>query len=236
MGAAAAETLPTASQYCGKNCGSQIFQSFLQDCISTRLLPMPTQQTASTDCSGGQVSNAAGKAASIASTAIATGTTVAHVLAPALSAIPIVGTIAAVFTGVLAGIFTHHAQAVAMQSNVLCENVPACNQLLQQIDSELASGTATPSQASAAYQTILSQFTAAMKSDPSYKTGDALWGYVQGLTAVVAARNADLQAGVLTGGSPAPWTTSTGEVASSLGIPPAVLWGGLALGALWLLT
>lgn len=236
MGAAAAETLPTASQYCGKNCGSQIFQSFLQEAISSRLLPAPTKQNASTDCSGGQVSNASGKATSIASTAIATGTTVAHVLAPALSAIPIVGTIAALFTGVLSGIFTHHAQAVQMQSNVICENVPAANQLLQQIDAELASGTATPSQASAAYQTILAQFTAAMKSDPSYKTGDALWGYVQGMTAVVAARNADLQAGVLTDGSPAPWTTETGAVASSLGIPPAALWIGAALFGLWLLT
>lgn len=227
-----AETLPLPSQYCGKNCGSQIFLSFLQQAIATRLLPMPTKQTASTDCTGGQVSNAAGKASSVAASAVAAGTTIAATLAPALNVIPIVGTIASVILGGVSAIFTHHAQAVQMQSNVLCENVPAANQLLQQIDQELQQGLASTSQASGAYDAILSQFTAAMKSDPSYKTGDALWGYVQALAAVVAARKADLQAGVMADGTPIPGASA----ASSLGIPPAVLWGGAALLAIWLLA
>lgn len=243
LSAAATETLPTPQQYCGKNCGSQTFLSFLQEAISTRFLPQPTQQNASTDCSGTPASTTAAKTTQIISGAAAAGTSVTASLASAAvigSTIPIIGTVIGLAAGALTAIFTHHAQAVQLQSNLICENVPAANQLLAQIDSELSSGLATPSQASTAYDTILAQFTAAMKSDPSYKTGDALWGYVQGLTVLVATRKADLAAGVLTDGQAAPWASGAGaaseQLSSSLGISPAVLWVAIGLGALWLLS
>jgi hypothetical protein len=237
FGLGQAATTITAQQYCSSNCKSSVFIGFLQDAISSRFLPMPTQQTASTTCSGTGVSTTSAKATKVGSAVASTGATVTGALATAgaiSSAIPIVGTIAAVTLGVLSGIFASHDQAEQLQSNVLCENVPAFNSMLQQIDSELAAGTATPEQASSAYANLLAQFQAALKTDPSYKTGDALWGYNQGAQAVVAARNQDLTNGVLTSGQAAPWASSATAggavaVASAAGIPPAMLWIGAAV-------
>jgi hypothetical protein len=237
-----AATTITAQQYCSSNCKSSAFISFLQDAISSRFLPSPTEQNASTTCSGGEVSTTSAKATKVSSAVASTGATVTGALATAgaiSAAIPIVGTIAAVALGVLSGIFASHDQAEQLQSNVLCENVPAFNAMLEQIDSELSSGTATPEQAASAYQNLLSQFQAALKSDPSYKTGDALWGFNQGAQAVIAARNQDLTNGVLTSGQAASWSGSSTAgaavaAASAAGIPPAMLWIGAAVLAYWL--
>lgn len=195
------------------------FTSFLDQAISSRFLPAYTSATgASSNCSqfsggasasisqGLNITRAAGGAA--AATAVAAG-------AAAGSVVPVVGTIVGVISGILANIFGHHAQAVEMQDEILCQAVPQTNSMLQQIDQMLASGQMQPADASTAYQTIYSQFAAGVGSDPSFKTGDAMYGYLLALQAVIAARQQDLQNGVLTGGQTAPWAQPPAAAAGS---------------------
>jgi hypothetical protein len=110
----------------------------------------------------------------------------------------------------------NHAKAVQEQDSILCQAVPAVNNMLAQMDAGLAGGSITPSQASSAYASFLSQFSSEVQSDPSYNSGDALGGYLIALQCVIAARNQDLSNGVLTGGAPGPWTqTATASSATS---------------------
>lgn len=188
-----------------------IFTSFLQQAIDSRTLPLPTQQTASTNCSGQATASGAQQAAKITAAAagVATGVTQSLSTSGAIAAgsavgtvVPIVGTIVGAIAGLLGGIFAHHAQAVAEQSDVLCTNVPAFNAALAAIQQALSVGSITPAQASSDYDSLLSQFQSALKSDPSYKTGDALYGYNLAAQAVVAALKQDLQtAAAATGGT-----------------------------------
>jgi hypothetical protein len=199
------------------------FTSFLDQAISSRFLPDYTSATgASSNCaqySGGtsgtiaqglKITSAAGGAvASVAGSAIASGAAIG-------STVPLIGTIVGVIGGILSTIFAHHAAAVVAQDEVLCQAVPQTNSILQQIDQLLASGQLAPADASTAYQQVLTQFSSGVHSDPSFKTGDALYGYLLATQAVIAARVADLQAGVLTGGAPGPWTQPATSSAASL--------------------
>lgn len=192
-----------------------IFQSFLEQAINSRALPAPTQQTASTTCSGQATTSGLTQAAKVTSAAgsMLAGTTSSLIAAGASigSVVPVIGTIIGAVAGVLGGIFMHHDQAVAEQSNVLCSNVPAFNAAVQAIQAAVAQGSMTPSAASSDYAQLLSQFQAALKSDPSYKAGDALDGYNIAAQCVVAALNSDLEA--QSGG-----TVSSGSLLSG-GIP-----------------
>jgi hypothetical protein len=191
--------LLSPQQFCGSNC-NPAFVSELQNALQNRLLQWPPLP-ANANCTGAPASSGAAKATQAGGIAAGsvvgvTGALVSGGLISAsavTAAIPIAGAIVAPILLVLGTIFADHAKAVQLQTNVLCENVPAANAALQQIDAGLAAGTITPAQALAAYAQIQSSFTAAMKSDPSYKTGDALWGYNQELQAVIAQRTADLQ-------------------------------------------
>ncbi len=146
-------------------------------------------------------------------------------IAPIAAALPLLGPaalIAAPILLIVGTIFANHAKAVALQSSVLCENVPAANNALAAIDAGLANGTISASQASTAYNTMLASFQSAMKSDPSYKTGDALWGFNQGMQALIAQRQLDLQSGA----------SGAGGIASSLSAVPTWLWfvgGGILI-------
>lgn len=189
----------------------QSFYDFLQSGISARMLPAPTQQNASTNCQS--ASGAPGTTATVsrdvaAGAGIVTSGAVAAGAA-AGSVVPIIGTAIGAFAGLISSLFgAAHAKAVQEQAQAICQGWTVANQLYQEIDSLLASGRITPSQASSAYAQIQSQFTSIMKTNTSYKTGDALWGFDLCNQAIVAARQADLRAGVLTGGQPAPWGTS----------------------------
>lgn len=195
----------------------------LQTCIQTRLLFWPPNPKNAT-CQGAPASSAASKITQIGALAAGGAASVAAIPAVA-AALPLLGPAALVAAPVLAilgTIFANHAKAVQLQTNVLCENVPAANAALQQIDAGLTSGAVTPAQASSAYSQILSNFQAAMKSDPSYKTGDALWGYNQELQAVIAQRTLDLQSS---------GSVTTGASAIASGTPswlPIVAIGALA--------
>jgi hypothetical protein len=127
--------------------------------------------------------------------------------AAAGSIVPIVGTLVGTIAGVITSLFSSaHAAAQKAQANAIVQGVPSANQTLQQIDAALASGQISPSQATQLYQQLQSQFSSLMQQGTSYKHGDALWVCDIAMQLIVAARKADLAAGVLTGGSPGPWT------------------------------
>jgi hypothetical protein len=239
LGAAAAATSP-ASQFCGSSCNNAKFMTFLNSAISSRYLPanpiVGGAGTGSGGCPSSSSATGAATAAKFSKIGAAMGGVavgVLHAAAVTGPAAPVVAAVAAVLA-IIGGIFAHHAQAEAMQSNVLCENVPAANAALQGIDQMLANGTLSASDAATAYQQLAAQFNSAMRSDPSYKKGDALDGYNLALQAVIAARIADLQTGLLTGGAPAPFAGTAGAVTGALGLPPAALLLG-AIAAAWFL-
>lgn len=186
--------------YCASQCNNKLFLQALTTSMQNRLLvwpPLPGQAS----CSGMPSSSTAQKVTAIGAGAVSAAVPITGALVSTgviaggalTAAIPVVGAIVAPIMLVLGTIFANHQRAVQLQSNVLCENVPAANAALQQIDAGIAAGTITPAQALSGYQQMLSSFQAAMKSDPSYKTGDALWGYNQILQGVIAQRTADLQ-------------------------------------------
>jgi hypothetical protein len=230
-GLGVSSTLVSPQSYCASSCKNTQFIQAMQESISQRLLlwpPLPGQA----NCTSAPSSSTAQKVTAIAGTGVGATVGVTSALtagsiigaSAATAAIPIVGAIVAPILAIVGTIFANHAKAVQLQSNVLCENVPAANAALQQIDAGLSSGTITAAQASTAYSQMQTAFTAAMKSDPSYKTGDALWGYNQILQAVLAQRMLDLQADGSSSGT---------SLLSSSGISPLYLLGGAAL--LWLL-
>jgi len=223
-------------QFCSSQCSNSQFMTFLQQAISSRLLPANPIVGGAGTGSGGCPSNssatgaaAAAKFTQIGASAAGTALTVVGALSKAgaialpSAAIPIAGAAIAAVSLILGQIFANHAKAEQLQSSVLCENVPAANAALQGIDQLTATGALSASDTLTAYAQLAQQFNSAMRSDPSYKTGDALWGYNQALQAVIAQRTLDLQASGATTG-----------VAASLGVPPLLLWGG-GVAALWFL-
>ena len=200
--------------------------AFLTQAIQSRFLPPYTTATGLSNpnaCAGVPTTSTAQTALSIGKTSASAGIGIAGSIATAVgagtAALPIIGTIAGLVTGVIAMIVGHHSAAVKEQDTLLCQAIPATNNVLAQIDSALASGSITPAQAEAQYSSFLSQFASEMKSDPSYNAGDAMGGYLVAMQCVIAARNQDLQNGVLTGGAPGPWTqtsTASGTVSSAV--------------------
>jgi hypothetical protein len=249
----AATPAVSASQFCGSQCKNTAFVAFLNSAISSRYLPAnpivggagtgtagcPTRVGSTGAATAAKITKVGSSAAGLVggvTGALAHAGAFSGIFATggALSVVPVIGVIAAAALGVVAAIEVHHAQAEAAQSSTLCTNVPVFNALLAQMDQELADGTATAADAQTAYQNMMAQFVSSMKADPSYKTGDAMWGYVQAAQAVLTARIADLQNGQLTGGAPAPFAGTAGTLTSAVGLPPAALLLG-ALAAFWFL-
>lgn len=229
------------------------YTSFLQQAASSRFLPAYTTATGASSanvCAGATTATSGQVDLSVAKSATSIGLTATSGILTAIgastAAIPIVGQIASLVTGVISMIVGHHATAVKEQDQLLCQVVPATNNVLSQIDAALAAGSLTPAQAESQYSSFLSQFASEVQSDPSYKAGDALNGYLVAMQVVIAARNQDLQDGLLTSGAPGPWTqtaTATSGVsgamdslAASLGLSsttaswlPWAVAGGIAL-------
>lgn len=180
-----------------KTLNKNVFTGFLTQAINSRSLPPYTKATgasSSTACSpyqtggisGGQIANALeGSSLSIASHVASAGSALA-------SALPVIGTIASLVTGIIGIVSAHHAQAVRFQDSILCQSVPAVNSLFADIDAALQGGSITPAEANQQYQTLITEFTAEVTSDPSYNPGDALGGYLDALKAVIIARTMDL--------------------------------------------
>jgi hypothetical protein len=217
---------------CGFGTDTSEVQALFQSSVASRLLLWPPPSAKWANCTNAP-SSTASKVTKIASSGA--GMTAGILTAAAVSGpfAPIVAGVGAVL-GLVSGIFAHHSQAVALQSSVLCQNVPAANTALQGIDQELAAGAATPQQAAAAYSTLAQGFTASLRSDPSYKKGDGLDAYNTAMQLVIQARLNDLKAGLLTGGAPAPFAGTAAGLATSLGLPPIALWAAAGL-AVWFL-
>lgn len=210
-------------------------QTLFTNSINSRLLMWPPPDASFANCTSVGGENAVQKAGTIAAGAgTITAATAIAAGAAAGSVVPVVGTAVGAIAGLIAGIFGgSHAKAVAAQNSALCTAVPATNSALQGIDSELATGQITPSQAASYYSQIASQFLAAMKSGTSYKQCDALYAYNLALQMVLAARAQDLQTSTAAGGS---LVSSVEQLATSTGVPPVVLLGGAALAAYLLLS
>jgi len=67
-------------------------------------------------------------------------TSAATITSNLLGAIPLVGQTLSKFTGLITGLFTHHGQAVALETDTLCVAVPDANNALRQIDQAVAGG------------------------------------------------------------------------------------------------
>jgi hypothetical protein len=87
-------------------------------------------------------------------------------IGPAFAAGPIVGGIVVAIAGIselFTAIFGHHAAAVKKERSILCAAVPAANQSLQLVDQAIQAGQATPDQAPAALDNIVSGFQQAVQ-------------------------------------------------------------------------
>jgi hypothetical protein len=113
----------------------------------------------STDnCSGFSSSNVTfQEVAGLSSTAATTGISIAASAgAVAASAVPFVG-IGVAIVGLVTQIFSAHKKKVQEQAQLDCAMVAAVNNALDEIDSALASGTLTPTQAQQGWETIYTQ-------------------------------------------------------------------------------
>lgn len=221
-----------AKQPCGCSVDTTSMQTLFQNSIQSRLLLWPPPDAKFANCSAVGGLNTAQKAGTVASAAGGITTALTSGAAPLIAtgaAIPVIGIGVAAIGTLISAIGAHHARAVAAQNNALCTAVPAVNAALQQIDQELAAGTLTPAQAVSYYGQIQSQFTTTLKAGTSYKQCDALYAYNLALQMVLAARKRDLQTSAT--GAAAGAAGAVAQLATNLGVPPALLWGaaGLAL-------
>jgi len=232
---------------CGCTVDSASIDSLFQTSATSRFLMWPPPDSKFADCSGISRTNTTekiGAALPAAGGAVAAGAITAG--AAAGSIVPVLGTAIGAISGLIVSLFgAGHAKAVQAQNQALCTAVPEFNQVVHHIDAALAAGSITPSQAQSQYSSLMSSFTSAMQSGTSYKKCDGLYAYNMAAQMVIAARNADLQAGLLTGGSPLPSGSSSSDPLSAIssgissaissitggaGIPtPVLVLGGLLL-------
>jgi hypothetical protein len=192
-----------AASPCGCTVDTANVNTLFEQSTSSLYLMWPPPDPAWANCSG--ISSPTGaQEAGAAITASAKLVTAINPIAGAVDAL----------VGVVTGLFgAHHAAAVKAQNNALCISVPEFNSVLQQIDSGQVAASA------AGYQQLATSFQSDMQAGTSYKKCDALYAYNLAAQMVIAARMANLNAGV--GGG-------TGLTTSVAGIP---LWALLAAGA-----
>jgi hypothetical protein len=116
--------------------------------IATASGPTQLPYPPSGGCSGQSVT-------STTTGALTTGISDAASLIP----IPIVGQLVSMISGLFGG---SHASAVAQESQILCSAVPAANTALQQIISQVQSGSITPAQGSQLLSQLQSSFASAL--------------------------------------------------------------------------
>lgn len=160
---------------------------------------------------------------------VAAGTVTAAALAPFTMGI-------STLIGLFPIIFGHHAAAVKKEQSVLCAAVPAANNYLQIIDQGLAQGSATPEQAKAALDSLVSDFSSQVASiihgSSPLSSGqcNAACVMLSQLRAIVAYKKsvyADMEAT----SAGAPVSSAVASAAASVGLPPWAIWaiGGFLL-------
>lgn len=220
-------------------------EAFLTQAVETCYLPDPSSDATATaifdasfSCATGAASGAsAATQASAIAKGVATGAGAVGTVGAATgliaagtaaaAAIPVVGIVAGI-AALITGIFSaHHAAAVQGEAQDICSAVPQVNQVLAQIDSGLASGQISPSDAQSLYSQLQSQFSTSLHQNTTFKTGDTLWAFNLALQGIIQARTALLNAGQLVGGGTIP-SGAAAAIGAATGISPLYL----ALGAL----
>jgi hypothetical protein len=169
----------TPAQYTGAKMVQAEVDAIIQTATSGQLPFGPADFAAGWNCSGVQ-SGTAKIVTTAAGIGVSIGGSVAAMLMPL--AVPIIGPIIAVaeaLIGLFSAIFTHHAQAVAKEENVLCAAVPALNQALAALDAAVADGTLTPAAAIGTMQNVQQEFANAVssiiKDDQSHCNAACVW-------------------------------------------------------------
>lgn len=95
--------------------------------------------------------------------------------------VPVIGPFVAIggaIVGLVQNIFAAHKKKVAEQAQLDCAGVAAANNVLDEIDSALASGSLTPAQAKAGWEAVYSQFQQTVapmiKDDSSHCNGPCI--------------------------------------------------------------
>lgn len=83
------------------------------------------------------------------------------------SALPIVGTVIGIFSGVLSFMAAHHAAAVKLENSILCPLIPAVNQALANAEAAMRNGSANGTQTKAALDAIVDETMQVIAKDPS---------------------------------------------------------------------
>jgi hypothetical protein len=83
------------------------------------------------------------------------------------SALPIVGTIIGVFTGVMSFMAAHHAAAVKLENQILCPLIPALNQALANAEAAMRSGQANGAQTKSTLDAIVNETEQVISQDAS---------------------------------------------------------------------
>jgi len=144
---------------------------------------------------------------------------------------------------IFGAVFAHHTAAVAQEQKVLCGAIPSAQDALASVYDAVSSGVMSPQQGQQALSGILAQFTQTVqpiiKNDAAHCNAACTW--VKQLTAIVAAKSSQYQdmidstaATIAAGGAAGAVATvqsSVDSAATSLGIPPLLLYaaGGLLL-------
>jgi hypothetical protein len=176
-------------------------ERYMEDALRSGRLPAYTEERCSqvkpldkkalitnlTSSIAGSVGTAAAAAG-----ATAGSTSIFAALAPAAPFL-IIGAVA---LGVVAAIFAHHAKAVAQEQTTLCAAVPAANEALAWIDAEFAAGRMAKADASAALDTLYSNFLnyvgSVMKDTGDGKKCNYACGASRTLQAIVAKKKAQI--------------------------------------------
>lgn len=140
------------------------------------------------------------------------GSNIAIQLAGASSILGPIGAIAAPILGIFSSIFTHHAQAVAKEQQVVCSAVPSAGQALQVIEQAVQNGTIDPATGIASLQQVVSEFQTAVqpiiKMNSSQCNAACVW--TKELQAIVAEMSSQWQDQINAAtGSATPATGST---------------------------
>lgn len=103
----------------------------------------------------------------IGNNASTSATGLVGMLGSASNALPIIGTVIGIFTGVMSFISAHHAQAVRLENSILCPLIPALNQALANAEASMRNGSANGTQTKATLDAIVDETMQVIAKDPS---------------------------------------------------------------------
>jgi len=103
----------------------------------------------------------------VGNSASTSATGLVGLLGSASNALPIVGAIIGIFTGVMSFMSAHHSQAVKLENSILCPLIPALNQALANAEAAMRSGSASGTQTKATLDMIVNETEQVISKDAS---------------------------------------------------------------------